>query len=259
MIDHYLQGALLVLVACSLLWLVSVFRRDVSLIDIFWGPAFVLVVSFWFWRDENREWPQQLYLAMLALWGFRLAAHIGIRHQGEDYRYRTMRERQGPSFTWTSLVTVFLLQGLLVMVIVLPHLWIHLGDRPARLVTTDYLALALFAIGFFFEAVGDWQLSQFKGDPKNRGKVLRHGLWAYTRHPNYFGDATLWWGFFVGALASTHGWMTLPAVLLMNLLLLKVSGVSLLEKTIVERRPEYREYIESTSAFFPWWPKKRAT
>lgn len=259
MLEPYLLGAAAVALAFFLLWLASAWRRDVSIVDIVWGPGFLLAVLVWRLLAEDGPLPDQnqaspvrwLYLGLVALWALRLALHIAWRHHGEDYRYRAMREKRGKTFVWSSLFIVFLLQALLVVVIALPHLWIQLGDRPDSLVATDWLALALFAVGFSFESVADWQLARFKADPANRGKVMRKGLWALSRHPNYFGEATLWWGFYAGALASAGGWMTLPSVLLMTVLLLKVSGVSLLESTIVERRPEYRDYIASTSAFLP--------
>lgn len=134
----------------------------------------------------------------------------------------------------------------------MPLLAVQAGAGDPRWRWSDAVGLGLWAIGFFFDAVGDWQLARFKADPGNRGKVLDRGLWAHTRHPNYFGDATLWWGFSFFALAVPWGFWTLPSVLLMNLLMLKVSGVALLEKTIANRRPGYREYVESTPAFVPW-------
>lgn len=248
-----------------LLWLVSRWKRDVSIVDIAWGPAF-LVAALWYWwatregiRPQGAPDLRPVYLGLVALWGVRLALHIGWRHQGEDHRYRAMRDKTGPSFAWKSLYRVFLLQAVLVIFISIPHVFIQM-DRAYRLVATDYLAFALFAVGFFFEAVADWQLQHFKADPANKGKVLRTGLWAYSRHPNYFGEAVIWVAFYFGACASP-GWvpklLSLPPVLLMIFLLLRVSGVTLLEKTIVHRRPEYRDYIETTPAFFPWFPKQR--
>lgn len=253
----YLAGVAAVFLLFTLIWLASILKRDVSIIDIFWGPGFV--AAAWVFRllGPPDSLPRFLYLGLVTLWGLRLAAHIAARHQGEDYRYRAMREKIGPSFVWRSIFRVFYLQAALVAVICLPHLFIQVAPRPAHLVATDFVAIALFAIGFFFEAVGDWQLQRFKADPANRGKVMRSGLWAYTRHPNYFGDATIWCGFFFAALASDGGFYSLPSFVLMTFFLLKVSGVSLLEKTIVHRRPEYRDYIEVTPAFVPWFPKKK--
>lgn len=261
----FIRGLGAVLLFVTLVWVISLRKRDVSIIDIAWGPAFVLAaVVFGLHRQgfgsaaDLRSPLPSIYLGLLALWGLRLAWHIGARHHGEDYRYTKMREKAGPGFAMKSLFTVFWLQAVLVGLIVLPHLYIQLGERPAQAQWSDWVAIALFAVGFFFEAVGDWQLQRFRDDPANEGKVLRTGLWKYTRHPNYFGDATMWLGFFFGALASPGGWVSFASFALELFLLLKVSGVVLLEKTIVNRRPEYRDYIETTPAFFPWFPKRGA-
>jgi steroid 5-alpha reductase family enzyme len=148
------------------------------------------------------------------------------------------------------------LQGVLLWLISAPLLAAQFGDSPGHLAAVDLLGLFVWGIGFFFEAVGDWQLTRFKANPANKGKVLNTGLWAYTRHPNYFGDAMVWWGYFLIALATPGGLVTVYSPLIMTLLLLKVSGVAMLEKTLVETKPQYREYIAATSAFFPWFPRK---
>lgn len=257
LLPPYLLGVAAVFGLMTLVWLVSIRKHDVSIIDIFWGPAFLVAAITFHLHAPDASLPRQLFLGLVALWGLRLAAHIGARHNGEDYRYQAMRAKIGPSFVWRSLFRVFYLQAALVALICLPHLYIQVAPRPAQLVWSDYVALALFAIGFFFEAVGDWQLQRFRSDPANKGKVMRSGLWAYTRHPNYFGDATIWLAFFFAALASDGGFYSLPSFVLMTFFLLKVSGVGLLEKTIVHRRPEYRDYIEATPAFVPWFPKRK--
>lgn len=269
MLDLYLQGAAVVFAGMTLLWLVSIPLRDVSIIDSFWSLGFVACAWIYHlgYGAEGGTF-RGLHLALVTLWGLRLALHIAVRHARhgeEDSRYRAMRRKAGDAFVPRSLLTVFWLQGALICLIVLPLLFVQAGERStgdsflatpwAGWLWTDLLAILLFAIGFFFEAVGDWQLTRFKSDPANRGKVLDTGLWRYTRHPNYFGDAVVWWSFFVAALGSAGGWMTLPSALLMNFFLLKVSGVALLEKTITERRPAYRRYIEATPAFFPGLPK----
>ena len=262
----WLAALAAVLICFTVVWLISLKKRDVSIVDIAWGPAFVLsALVFALHRGALPAGGETrisslagVYLGLLALWGLRLAWHIGARHKGEDYRYAEMRRKGGPSFPFKSLWRIFYLQAALVAVIGLPHLFIQLGERPPEPQWSDWLGLALFAIGFFFEAVGDWQLQRFRDDPANQGKVLRTGLWRYTRHPNYFGDATLWLGFAFGALASQGGWIGFFSFALELFLLLKVSGVVLLEKTIVKRRPEYEDYIAATPAFFPWFPKRPA-
>jgi steroid 5-alpha reductase family enzyme len=169
-----------------------------------------------------------------------------------------MRRRHGDRFAWVSLYTVFGLQAALCWVISLPVQAAIVSPTPAGLGPLDALGLFLFAVGFFFESVGDLQLARFKADPLNRDKVMDRGLWAWTRHPNYFGDAIVWWGLFTLALSTPVGIFTLPAPLLMTFLLLRVSGVALLERSLVKRRPEYKEYMERTSAFFPRPPRPRA-
>lgn len=266
LLDAFLAALGAVLAAFTLVWLISLAKRDVSIVDIAWGPAFLLSAAIF--AGYARDLPPGeearisslagVYLGLLALWALRLAWHIAARHEGEDKRYTKMRDKAGPGFAYKSLVTVFYLQAALVAIICLPHLFIQLGERPPEPRWSDWLGIALFAVGFFFEAVGDWQLQRFRADPANQGKVLRTGLWRYTRHPNYFGDAVMWLGFFFGALGSLGGWVTFVSFALELFLLLKVSGVVLLEKTIVHRRPEYRDYIETTPAFFPWFPKSKA-
>lgn len=260
----WLAAAGVVLGLMIVLWLVSLRIDDVSLVDSFWGLAFVL--SAWIYRFLGSEpgadgsWVRWLHLGLVTLWGLRLAVHIALRHAAhgeEDRRYRKMREDVGHErFRRRSLVTVFLLQGGLVALIAPPLLFAQAAPRPDQLTWTDGVGLALFALGFFFEAVGDWQLRRFRGDPSNAGRVLDSGLWRYTRHPNYFGEATLWLGFGFWALASPGGAWSLLSVALMIFFLLKVSGVTLLEKDISDRRPAYREYVESTPAFFPWFPDR---
>jgi steroid 5-alpha reductase family enzyme len=167
-----------------------------------------------------------------------------------------MRENFGPNFWWISYFQTFLLQGLLLWIISAPLLVAMDAEDPDRFTPLDVIGAAVWAVGIFFEAVGDWQLARFKADPANKGKVMRTGLWRYTRHPNYFGDACVWWGLFIIAAGTPWGVATVFAPVIMTVLLLRVSGVALLERTITRRRPEYADYIESTSAFVPWPPKR---
>ena len=260
----WLLASVVVCILMIGLWLVSLRISDVSIVDSFWGVAFVL--SAWVYRffgaDPSLEgsWIRWLHLGLVTAWGLRLAVHIAVRHAAhgqEDRRYRKMRDEVGDArFRRRSLVTVFLLQGVLVALIAPPLLFAQSAPRPGHLVWTDWVGLALFALGFFFEAVGDWELMRFRGNPSNSGRVLDTGLWRYTRHPNYFGEATLWLGFGFLALASPGGGWSLLSVALMIFFLLKVSGVTLLEKDISDRRPEYRRYVETTPTFFPWFPDR---
>lgn len=256
------QTASLVLAAvvigtiAALLWVVSLSTEDVSTVDIFWGAAFALVAWIhWSGADEPTARATLLF-AMTGLWGIRLAAYLAWRNlgHGEDRRYAAIRRRVGPSFRRVSLYMVFLGQAALVFVISLP---VQLGawaDAPIGLL--DVAGAALWGVGFCFEAIGDLQLSRFKAAPANAGKVMDQGLWAWTRHPNYFGDFCVWWGIYLVALSAGLAW-TIVSPLLMALFLIKVSGKGLLERDIGTRRPGYDAYVRRTSGFFPLPPKGR--
>lgn len=243
----------------TLVWLLSLTLKNASIIDIFWGPGFaVLTVVYALLSDDGYGSRQLLVLVLVSIWSLRLGGHILFRNagHGEDYRYVKMRENAGDAFWWRSLVTVFFLQGVLMWIISAPLLAAVHSDEPDHLAITDYIGVAVWAIGFFFEAVGDFQLVRFKANPENKGKVMDRGLWHFTRHPNYFGDATLWWGFFFIAAGTPWGVVTVFAPAIMTFMLLRVSGVAMLERTIGRRRLGYDEYIRRTSAFIPMPPKK---
>ena len=238
-------------------WALSLPLRDASIADVFWGPgfAFVAIVSASLSPPSTRA---TLLVVLTSAWGLRLALHIGTRwrkKKEEDRRYQAMRATWGDRFPLVSLFTVFLLQGALLWTVSLPlQAGATLGaGRPIG--PLDIAGIALFAVGLAFEAVGDVQLSRFLADPGNRGKVMESGLWRYTRHPNYFGDALVWWG--LGLVGAASGaWWCLLGPALMTFLLMRVSGVSLLEKDIAGRRPEYVAYIRRTSSFLPLPPAR---
>jgi steroid 5-alpha reductase family enzyme len=238
------------------LWLVSLPLRNSSIVDVFWGPAFVVQAAVYVALAPGapgaRAW---LVLALVAVWATRLAIHIATRNagKGEDPRYAAWRQEAGDAWWWRSLFKVFALQGVLAWFIGLP-LWVAATGGPAGLTWLDGVGAGLWAIGFFFESVGDWQLRAWIADPANRGRTLRSGLWRYTRHPNYFGDAAQWWGLWLIALAA-GGWWTILSPVAMTFLLVRVSGVGMLERTIVDRRPDYADYLRTTSAFIPWFPR----
>jgi steroid 5-alpha reductase family enzyme len=238
-------------------WLLSIVRRDASIVDVFWGLGFVLVALLSYAAGDGYPPRKTLITALAFLWGVRLAAYLLWRNwgQGEDYRYRAMRARHGERFAAVSLYLVFGLQGALLWIVSLPLQLAQMAPDPARLTWLDAAGIALWCVGFAFEAVGDWQLARFRAEPANRGKVMDRGLWRYTRHPNYFGDAVLWWGFFLIALSAEGGAWSFPGPLLMTFLLRRVSGVTLLERGLKRSKPEYRTYADRTSAFFPWPPK----
>jgi steroid 5-alpha reductase family enzyme len=256
--EIYLVGGAAILAMMLLLWLASLALKNASIVDIFWGTAFVLANWVYFLLTPNGSPERKLLISLLVtVWGLRLSFYILWRNHGkpEDFRYQKWRRENGASWWWRSFFQVFVLQGLLAWIISMPLLLAQAAGQPARLGVLDFAGLLLWAVGFFFESVGDWQLARFRANPANRGKVLAGGVWRYTRHPNYFGDSAQWWGFYLVA-AAAGGWWSIYSPILMTFLLLRVSGVALLEKTL-ETRPQYREYIERTSSFIPWFPRKK--
>ncbi len=253
----FLNNALILLVALILLWLLSLALKNASIVDIVWGMGFVALAWLTYAQIGTPSYRSLLINGLVTLWGLRLAGHIFLRNrtQPEDFRYAAWREEYGKIWWIRSLFHVFLLQGLLMWLIAFPVMAAPTNPAGGSPHPLDWVALPLWAFGFFFEAVGDWQLANFKKNPQNKGKLLTTGLWKYSRHPNYFGDAAQWWAFYLLALPAGAGW-TLFSPLLMTYLLLRVSGVSMLEKTM-SIRPGYEEYTRRTSAFLPLPPKKQ--
>lgn len=250
-------GLAFILGFMAVLWLVSLKLKNSSIVDIFWGAGFVFSAWIYFFFTPEGFLGRKLLIAIIVtIWGLRLTTHIFLRNKGkpEDFRYRKWREESGKIWWWKSFFQVFMLQGLLLWIVSAPLLAAQYFDRVDHFTILDLLGGALWLVGFFFESVGDLQLKKFLKNPENKGKVLDYGVWKYTRHPNYFGDATQWWGFYLIAL-SAGGWWTFFSPIIMTYLLTKVSGVALLEKTMAEN-PAYRAYMERTSAFIPWIPKK---
>ena len=252
-----LAGLGAILIALTAVWMVSVKLRDASIADICWGAGFVLLAWLYCLRSPTLTPRSWLVATLITLWGARLSLHIFRRnhHQGEDPRYQAMRAFHGPAFWWRSLFTVFWLQAAILWFVALPLLVAVRASQPAALTAVDGLGVLCFAVGLAFEVVGDHQLERFRAEPSNRGKVLDSGLWRYTRHPNYFGDATVWWGLYAMAAATPDGWLTVLSPALMTLLLMRVSGVTLLEHSLKASKPGYRAYIARTPAFFPWFPR----
>lgn len=250
--------ALGVLLAAALVtWAVSVMKRDASIVDALWGPMFVLAALTYGWPLAGMGERGTLVLALVAAWALRLTVYVLARNhgRGEDYRYRDIRRRNEPNFALKSVYLVFGLQAVLAWLISMPLFVAVTSSRPPNVL--DAIGAGLVGFGLVFESVADWQLAQFRRDPANRGEVLSHGLWRNSRHPNYFGEACVWWGFGVIAVAAGGGW-ALASCALITWLLLRVSGVALLEQTIATRRPGYAAYVQRTSAFVPWPRRKLA-
>ncbi len=251
-------AAAAILGTVSILWGVSLLLKDSSIIDVFWGAGSIVANWLYFVLTPGgllaRKW---LIGALVTIWGFRLSLHLLRRKWGkpEDFRYQKWREETGKKWWWQSFFRVFLLQGFLVWLISAPLLAAQIKTATDRLTALDIAALVLWAIGFSFETVGDWQLDRFRANPANRGKVLRTGLWRYTRHPNYFGDAVQWWSYYLIAVAA-GGYWTFFSPIIMTELLTRISGVTLLEKSLQETKPDYQAYMETTSAFIPWFPRR---
>jgi steroid 5-alpha reductase family enzyme len=242
----------------TIMWLISIPLKNASIVDIFWGIGFVIVCAFYFLNTEGFESRKIMLMALVAIWGLRLSIYIGWRNhgKGEDYRYQQFRKDYGAErYWWFSFFQVFLLQGILIWIISAPLLAAQYYGSNQPLGWLDLVALIVWIIGFIFEAGGDFQLAKFKADSANKGKVLNKGLWRYTRHPNYFGDATVWWSYGLFSLAVGSFWPLIGPVL-MTALIVKVSGVAMLERTLKNSKPEYKKYVQSTSAFIPWFPKK---
>lgn len=253
----FLLSGAAILLLMTLLWLLSLTLKNSSIVDIFWGFGFILIVWLVFALAPQGYLPRrQLVAILVTVWGVRLALHIGSRNWGkpEDFRYASWRKENGPRWWWVSYFKVFLLQGSIMWILSAPLIAAQTSGFPAILTPMDLLGMCIWGAGLFFETVADAQLAYFKKNPTNRGRILTSGLWKFSRHPNYFGEAVLWWGYYLLALAAGAGW-TVFAPLLMTILLVKVSGVSMLEKTL-KSKPGYEEYMNNTNSFVPWFPKR---
>ncbi len=250
-----LVAAATLVVVFSLVWVASVWKRDASIVDVLWGPAFGLVAVSCVVAGPQPPSARAWLVLMLVLgWGGRLGLHLFRRNRGapEDRRYRAMRAAQGARFWWSSFFSVYLLQASIAWVVSLPLQASIVARAPLGIL--DVVGAALVVVGVAIESVADAQLARFVRSPGSEGKIMDRGIWAWSRHPNYFGDAVVWWGF--GALAAANAPWSLVGPAAMTLLLMRVSGVTLLEKTIGARRPGYAEYASRTSAFFPWPPRR---
>jgi len=241
----------------TLLYLPSLKLRDVSIIDILWAPGFAIVALACAFATPAMDLRAQIVLVLVTVWAIRLGSHVFARWRRlghEDYRYAELRRKAGPNFPAKSLVTIFWLQALLLWIISWPVQAVFNG-ASMPLGFWDSVGIALAVFGIVFEAVADRQLTAFRADPANTGKVLNTGVWAWSRHPNYFGDFSLWWGFYLLALGAGGPWWTILGPIVMSALLIHYSGMGLMEDTIAQRRPLYADYIAKTSAFFPWPPR----
>jgi steroid 5-alpha reductase family enzyme len=239
-------------------WLMSLALRDASIVDIVWALGFVLIGWTTFAIADGDAARKLLVVVLVTIWGLRLTVYMAWRKhgEGEDFRYRVMRERWGNRFRWVSLLSVFALQGLGMWAVSLPVQAAQVPATPTGLTVLDVAGAGLWAVGMVFEVGGDIQLQRFVADPRNHGRVMDRGLWRYTRHPNYFGDFCVWWGIFFVALATQteDAWWAVIGPLTMSLILLRLFGVPMMEQHLEQSRRGYAEYARRTSAFFPWPP-----
>ena len=254
--EFILYSAAAVFLYMTCVFILALVRKDNSIVDVAWGIGFVLVALLTFFIDSTFTFRSVLVTSLVIVWGTRLAVHIYFRNRGkgEDFRYSKWRKDWGKAFVYRSYFQIFMLQGLLLLIIAYPIILVNHSEEGG-LMPLDLAGVAVWLIGFFFEAVSDYQLRAFKRNPENRGKIMTRGLWRYTRHPNYFGEVACWWGIFLIALSIEWGWTTVISPLAITFLLLKVSGVTMLEKRY-EGNLDYEAYARKTSPLIPWFPKR---
>lgn len=256
MSEFLIYSTIFIFLYMTFVFCMALIKRDNSIVDVVWGLGFIGVAVLTFFLKIGWTARQLIVSVLILIWGIRLALHIAIRKRGkgEDFRYAQWRHNWGRWFVLRSYLQIFVLQGVFLFVIALPIILVNFSSR-VDLTVLDLLGIGVWCVGFFFEAVGDYQLIRFKKRSSNKGKIITTGLWKYTRHPNYFGEVVMWWGIFLLALSIENGWLAILSPLTITFLLLRVSGVTMLEKKY-QGNPEFEVYAQRTNAFFPWFPKK---
>lgn len=254
--NYYFVVACILFFYFNLWFLVSLVKKRNDVADIAWGLGFVLLAWSSFFLADETSWRGFLVCVVVSIWGVRLAWHIYKRNKDktEDYRYLAWRRKWGKFFYLRSYLQVFLLQGFFLFLISLPILFVNFGNGP-DLGWLDILGFSVWAVGFLFEAIGDAQLAKFIKNPDNKNKIMQSGLWAYTRHPNYFGEVVGWWGLWLVAASEPGGWVAFIGPLIITVLILKVSGIPMLEKKL-EKNQDFIKYKQRVSVFFPLPPRK---
>jgi len=258
MIENIIYTFLVIFVYMMLIFLIATFRKDNSIVDIGWGLGFIIIVVFNTLTTNYLNIRTYIVLFLIIIWGFRLSYHIFIRNKSkkEDFRYAKWRKQWGKYFYLRSFFQIYLLQGILMIIIGYPIIFI-LNNNNKSLSILDFLGILIWISGFLIEAVSDYQLKIFIKEKKEyKGQIMTEGLWKYSRHPNYFGEALLWWGIFFISLNFEYGWTTIVSPVLIDFLLLKVSGIPMLEKKYKNNK-EFQKYAEKTNKFFPWFPKEK--
>lgn len=249
--------ALVVFCYMTIWFVIAVLKKDNSIADVAWGLGFMLLAWFTYFYTDAETIRQLVMNVCISAWAIRLSGYIYQRNAlkaGEDFRYAAWRKDWGKNWLWRSYLQVFLLQGFFMLLIVLPVL-IAANSTQNSWNYINTLGLFVFTAGFLFEAIADFQLAHFKADVQNKGKIMTTGLWHYTRHPNYFGEAVLWWGIFLMVVPVENWYWALISPVLITYLLTRVSGVPMLENKY-RNNPQFAAYAKQTSAFIPWWPKK---
>lgn len=246
--EIHLNAAFLIFFYMISWFLLAQWLKDNGIVDVAWGMGFILVsfVTEFFYRIE----PNYILLIIVTIWGLRLALHIGVRNlgRGEDWRYANWRKDWKGQVFWQSLVRVFLLQGFFMFIIALPLL--YPGPVTTDLQWFQYIGLLLWLVGLLWESIGDWQLLRFKKNPANKGKIMMEGLWSLSRHPNYFGEMTLWWGIFIYVAPFGHWYISILSPIVLTWLLMRISGVPMLEAKYKDN-PDYQKYVKKTNALLP--------
>lgn len=248
----YQAVALVICLYMSICFILSIIRKRNDIADTAWGIGFFIAACVPLYMYGVQSLQQIIVTLLVLIWGARLSIHIHMRnrHKGEDPRYLAWRQTWKWFYT-RSFFQIYMLQGCLLILIVSPVLFIH-TFASSELSIYTYVGIIVWLIGFFFESRGDTQLKKFIQNPDNRGKIMDQGLWAYTRHPNYFGEVTQWWGMFIIALSVPYGIYSIIGPLTITFLILKVSGIPMLEKSFIGR-PGWEEYKAKTSVFIPWF------
>ncbi len=249
-------SASVILAYYTILFMLSIVLKDNSIADIAWGPGFIIVALTLFLISGEYTLGQILVTTLIAVWGIRLGIRILVRNwgRGEDFRYQAWRKQWGKYFFIRSYLQVFLLQGFLLLLIISPVYIINAYGRGS-FSWLEGVGITIWIVGFFFEMVGDYQLDKFLKNPATKGGILDSGLWKYTRHPNYFGEVTQWWGIFLLGLGLPYGWYGVVGPITITFLILKISGIPMLEKAM-SQNPAFLPYKQKTSVFIPWFPKK---
>ena len=261
-------SALILLFYLIIAFIVGTIKKNNGLMDVFYGPGYSVValtsIIYYFILENTINIRQIVVTILVIIWSIRLASYVFIRNRGkpEDYRYAAMRKRWKTNIVLKSLIRVYIFQGIVIFIVAFPVWFVNITNNPPILNFLDFFGITIWIgtlvwlIGFIFETFGDYQLYKFKQDSNNKGKVLDQGLWKYTRHPNYFGEVTQWWGIYIIALAVPFGFITIIGPIFITYMIIKVSGIKLLNKHY-EGDDIYTDYKRRTSLFFPWFPKKK--